>query len=173
MKKSLSLIIIGLALVGYTLGLQGQGQINFNPGAGRITFDGAQPTTSDWGQLLIGASVDSLAPVGSPVNFRVSASSGNANLVNGLTLDGIPAGSAIFYQVAAWQAAAGSTYADANGKAGFGVSEIVSATLSIPPASPINSSVPAFDIAVGVIPEPSTIALGVLGGLALMFFRRK
>lgn len=69
----------------------------------------------------------------------------------------------------------------ADSGATWSFSDTFSVTLGNPggvpptPAANAASSIPGLDISAGgpVIPEPSTIALAVLGGAALMFRRRK
>lgn len=95
-----------------------------------------------------------------------------------------PAPGTYTFEVRAWETAFGATYAEAaantqtqNGRLAFlGQSaqfDVASGdpTASIPPTS-IAASVPGFTVNAAV-PEPSTIALGVLGVGALLLLRRR
>ena len=111
----------------------------------------------------------SFVAVGSPVLL----SSGVANSGT-VTVTGVLPGSTVFYQVRAWDVASGSF----SSAAVSGVSAVQSATLggtlvadgtvfSVPQANTFAS------FGVAAVPEPTTIALGVAGGLALLARRRR
>jgi len=98
----------------------------------------------------------------------------------GVTLPSIAPGTSVSIQVRAWQTSGGATWAlaQANG-ANSGASSIFSVSLSDPvsKATPdlptaIKNTMAPFAI-VASVPEPSTIALGVIGAAALLFRRRK
>jgi hypothetical protein len=81
--------------------------------------------------------------------------------------------------IAAWQAtgSAGAATSLAQAQAdgyGWGVSGIVTAALTVGTGSPgfLPTTLTSFSLAQGV-PEPSTIALGVIGASTLLFRRRK
>jgi hypothetical protein len=44
---------------------------------------------------------------------------------------------------------------------------------AVPPTPPVGPDLTNPAVTISVVPEPSTIALGLLGGAALLFFRRK
>jgi hypothetical protein len=120
-------------------------------------------------QLFAGATADSLAPVGTAINFL---SSGYLN--GGKTLTPLPQGSTAFVELRAWQASAGSYDAAKAGGLKWGRSDTISIVLGgdnlSPPVVPANLvGLKGFSL----IPEPSTIALGALGALALLALRRK
>ena len=134
-------------------------------------------------QLLAGPSAAALAPIGSPLAFRTGAAAGFFT-GGALTVDSIPAQSVGFFQVVAWDTTVGATYAAAvaSGLGGVGQSAVFQNKTGggVPPlpaeilvgganGSPVFA---AFSIP-GVIPEPSVLALGVIGGLALLMRRRK
>jgi len=95
------------------------------------------------------------------------------------TVPGVTTGGVATIAIAAWQnsgadgAATTLAAAQADGYM-WGVSDMVTTTLATGDASPGNlpSSLTDFSLAV-TIPEPSTIALGVIGASALLFRRRK
>lgn len=91
---------------------------------------------------------------------------------------GVSPGTSFFYQLRVWNSAAGGSFEAAsiapNGI--IGSSQVINVTLggteganvfTVPQANGFLS----FQLA--AVPEPSTIALGVLGGLVLLFRRRK
>lgn len=128
------------------------------------------------GQLYAGPTADSLAPVGVATAFKDSAGVGTGYVIGGtVTIASVTAGNNAFIQLRAWEAAGGTSYeaAQAAGKQ-FGSST----TLTIatggggsPPAVPAPlTGLQSFSLQ--AIPEPSTLALGVLGFAALMLRRR-
>jgi len=122
-------------------------------------------------QLYAGADANSLAPVGVAVVFKVNGYFGGGAVSTSLN----PATGGTF-QVRAWEAAGGATY-DAAVAAGrpFGKSDtFVIAKLGDPAASPPGLPVDLVGLkSFSLVPEPSTVALGVLGAAALLAFRRK
>lgn len=123
------------------------------------------PTTSAYEQI------------GAPGNFQLPGvyAGGQRNT---------PSPGTFTFEVRAWETAFGATYAEAaanttvqNGRLAFlGQSapfEVATGdpTASIPPTS-IAAAVPGFTVNAAV-PEPSTIALGVLGVGALLLLRRR
>lgn len=126
-----------------------------------------------WAQVYAGPSADSLTAQGSAVNFRTGA---NAGLISAQTIavSTVGLGGNAFVQLKAWEGAAGSTYESSFGVAKTGFSNIVGPFVTggagSPPSTPPNvTGLNAFAIA---IPEPSTIALALLGAGALFIRRR-
>jgi hypothetical protein len=126
------------------------------------------------GQLYAGPTADSLAPVGTATAFKDAAGVGSGYVIAGtVTIGSVTAGNNAFIQLRAWEAAGGTSYeaAQAAGKQ-FGSS----ATLTIatggggsPPAVPAPlTGLASFTL----VPEPSTLALGMLGAAALLLRRR-
>jgi hypothetical protein len=127
-------------------------------------------------QLYAGATEAALAAVGEAVPFRTGAAAGYWTAAS-RAIPSVAPGANAAVQIRAWATASGATYeaaAAANGSIGR------SATLTIktggegaPPSLPANLvGLTSFAIS-GVIPEPSILALGALGGLALLLRRRK
>lgn len=139
------------------------------------------------GQVYVGATAGSLSPIGSPVAFA-SAGSGAEGFIDSGTITvtdaTLNAGSSAFYQLRAWNASAGATFEAASLVAGAHVGQSAATAITLGGTVPGNPPQlltatanlhPSFTLSVvpAVIPEPSVLALGLLGGAALMFRRRK
>jgi len=185
MKK---LLLVAACIVA-SVGALAQGTVLFdnlkagNP-AGKITdASGAGLAgTAFLAQLYAGADANSLAPVGAALSFRTGAAAGFVSTAGIDATRAIPGvavgGTASFLQVRAWDAAGGATY-DAAAGAGkaVGMSAIFAAGPlggpGTPPATPANiTNMRGFSVVGTVVPEPSTIALGVLGVASLLLRRR-
>lgn len=173
MKKLAILVTCLLASV-YTYG---QGTISFSlfgleDGAGQIVVRNAMGDlagSSYTAQLLVGATAESLAPVDSGEYFYDGDYAGII-FGNEAVDAGLPAGDSVFVQVQAWATADGGY-----GVNEFGSSVVGTATLGgagSPPSAP-GAPVGLESFQLTIIPEPSTIALGLLGGAALLLFRRR
>lgn len=177
MKK---LLLVASLLVATTAAMA-QGTLNFNTrvladgiDAKGFAEDGVTPLEGDAykAQLYTGVAADSLTAVGSPISFRTGSAAGWLNGSEVVT--SIPLNSAGFAQIKAWRAADGATFEEASGAPGglFGMSNVIPVTTGgggNPPALAGNLiGIQAFSL----IPEPSTIALGLLGAAALLLRRR-
>jgi hypothetical protein len=124
--------------------------------------------------LYAGSSADSLSLVGSAVAFRTGTRAGYVDISSpDRVIQGVAAGATAFVQIRAWAASAGATYDAAVASGGLrGFSNTISVTTGgagNPPSLPANLvGLQSF----ALVPEPSVIALAVLGAGAL-FFRRK
>jgi hypothetical protein len=165
-----------------------QGTINFaNAGAGFLaqvhidTITGPLVTsTSYMAQLLLVGAGNSLTAIGAPAPFL---GSGGPGFFNGGVVDSglSPAGATGTFQVFAWDGASGqAAYAVAlaawNGGSihgGYSNPVTVPTGGAGSPAGPPGALTGLQPWAVTVVPEPSTIALGIIGGLALLLRRRK
>ena len=95
--------------------------------------------------------------------------------INPFTITGIQAGQNATVRLRAWETAAGSYEAAAAGGGLWGQSNDVTVQLGGTP--PVGAPIPTPSLnglqGFTLVPEPSTMALGVLGAAALLFRRRK
>ena len=189
MKK----LLIALAAVLITAASYGQGQVNFanRVGAGGsvlnapVTIQGTQdgPGTAYSVQLLLSAN-NSLTPL-TPVSTFNAPGTGAAAIssqfwaAKTVDIPGVLGGATATFVVRAWKTDLGSYGAALAAGGGYGASDPFSVTVggagadpSVPPATPANlTTLKSFTIV--PVPEPSVIALGVLGASALFLRRRK
>jgi len=186
-------LFVTMALVGVTAYSYGQGTVNFDTKA--VNAKVFLPTTSSpantpaagtgfWAQLYAAAGVnapaETLAKAGSPVNLRGGGNAGFVVISGGSTVTvptTTPGGSSTV-QLRAWSANADS-YELAIGQAGkmWGASDTLILTstgnsAAEPPTTPVDLT-GLSNVQLLEVPEPSTIALGVLGAAALAFARRR
>lgn len=125
----------------------------------------ARPAGSTTAYAQIGASVGFLNPVpaaGLEAGYWIPAVR---------AIPGVPAGSQAEIVARAWRVSDGSTW-DAARQAGrgYGESNPLNVTLTTAPATPaLLIGLQGFSL----VPEPSTIALGILGGLGTLFLVRR
>lgn len=183
-----------LLLVGILSALPalGQGTLTFLNTATGTGVTGGSPVTDGvggarlagtgfWTQLYSSATqTGTYTAIGTPVNFRTGAAAGFVNVSTVAVPGGTP-GTSVWIQMRAWEGAAGSSYesivAGGVGKAGM------SAAIQVGPlGGPDPAGGPAFTapnltglqgFAIIPVPEPSTIALGLLGAAGLLIRRRK
>lgn len=157
MKKLLCVAICAISVIAAQAGsISG-----INLGA-PVSGPNGQLGATAMGQFYIGADENSLAPFGSPANFL------GGGLINAGV---ITATGTVALQLRAWEGASSFDTASVRGS-----SSVISVTASEAPAPPtsLSGQLTAFTITdQGVIPEPSTIALGLLGAAALFLRRRK
>jgi len=189
MKKAL----IAFCSLLVAVGAFAQGAVNFS---GRVAGVYDAPVSLAGGgkaadvaymvQLYAGASAGSLAAVGAAVPFRTGAAAGYwTGASRTIPASAIAADGNSQVQVRAWAVAAGATYEAAlTSGGGFGSSNIIGVKPTNAPDVPANlAGLTGFTISAlagagpgpgpVVTPEPSTLALGALGGLALLLRRRK
>jgi hypothetical protein len=180
MKKAL--VILSSLLV--AVGAFAQGQVNF---ANRVvgsydapvfvnSLTGARADSTYMAQLYAGPTATSLAAIGAPVPFRTGAAAGYVTSSTAI-IPTVAPGSVAQVQIRAWASAAGATYESAlaaNGATGqSAILAITTGGAGSPPSLPANlDGLTSFAIT-GIVPEPSVLALGALGGLALLIRRRK
>jgi hypothetical protein len=178
MKK----LLLTVACVLATISTYAQGTVNFaNVGVGlnAPVFD-VDGTTKLEGagfmaQLYAGADANSLVAVAGATTFLTGA---NAGFFVGGTkaVPGIDLGAAGTFQVRAWDAAGGGTYEAAlaaGAKAGLSGTFTVTTGGGGIPANPPATLVGLTSFNLTQVPEPSTIALGLLGAAGLLIRRRK
>jgi hypothetical protein len=187
MKKLLLLATFALI----TASAFAQGTVNFaNVGGGAPGSVNAPVTLSTTGAKLDGAawlaqlywapagvsdpnSSSLVALTGSaPGTFNSGAQAGY--FTAGQRTFPVAGGTVVSIQVRAWNAAAGATYEAASGSAAgiTGKGNVIQYTLGTPPATP-NNLVGLTAFTVSPVPEPSSIALGLLGLGAVALFRRR
>lgn len=176
MKK---LIVLAACLSASTLAL-GQGAFNMNS---KVSADGIDAPVMYDGMKVDGADgwvaqtamrtteAGPFTPIGEVVAFRSGKAAGYFS--GGAVDTGLAAGTQVFLQVQAWNTADGATYADAEAAFGpIGASNVIGLNVTAPPDTPPNM-VGLEGFSVAIVPEPSTMALGLLGIAALMLRRRR
>jgi hypothetical protein len=185
MKK----VILTLSSMLVVIGAYAQGTVNFSARVVGVydapvfvgTVGGAKADGPAYlAQLYGGASDATLAAVGSAVPFRTGAAAGYWTAA-ALAIPNVALGANAQVQIKAWAAASGASYELASAAGGaVGQSAILTVKTGgdgAPPAVPGNLiGLTSFAIGGGVgpvVPEPSILALGASGGLALLLRRRK
>jgi len=180
MKKLLLVTVLIVASVA----TYAQGTLNFAnfvqvapPGvsvnAPIFNIDGTTRLAGSQFQAILygGPDANSLQAMGSAVGFATGTGAGY--FIGGQRVVTTVAGNTMaFLQVRAWDTLAGATWdaAFASGS-GYGMSPILNLTLGQAPATPPNMvGLQSFSL---VVPEPSTIALAILGAATLFLRRRK
>jgi hypothetical protein len=180
MKK----LLIAIAAVIVTAATYGQGQVNFSNRVGAEGLDapvlvlGTQngPGAGYSAQLYVADAGGTLTPL-SPAStfFAPTATAPTRDRYwqgTTVTVPGVTSGNANFV-VRAWETAAGSyDAAKASTTFGWGESAQFAAEVTTAP-NPPKALVNLQGFTVTVVPEPSVIALGVLGASALLLRRRK
>lgn len=190
MKK----ILLTCALVTFAIGAYAQGTVNFAnagtslittntpTGVGNITGIGlytigiyAGPEGALEGALVLVGATTTNGPVAGRINGNPSG--GSFVLPNGF-----PTSTRITFQIRAWQTSAGSYAAAVSGAGLYGASTVGTTTpgggliaaggLFGTVVAP-NGDQPVLGFALSGVPEPSSIALGLLGLGAVALFRRK
>ena len=125
-------------------------------------------------QLYAGPTQTSLAPVGAPLPLGIGTDAGYWTATTE-TINTVDGNGNAFVQVRAWARSQGATYeaAFATG-AGWGTSDFLKVKPTQAPDGPAPlTGLLSFGIIWDFCPEPSIMALGALGGLALLLGRRK
>jgi len=181
MKKILS-VLAALVIVGGSVTAFGATQAGIklnnydsNNGNGSPIFYLTSGTLAGPGcfvQVLGGADANSMTPVtvGTTSVFELT-SDGSFDAGIGI-VSGVTAGASASFQVLTWKG--GSSYAAALESAKSDVFTGVTGTIADPPAAPQPATF-AFPagLVIQPIPEPTTLALGLIGAAGLLFFRRK
>lgn len=184
MKKIIVVLAATLSLFGFQRQILAQGQIQFDSlglsfpaptTTGRV-FDtdtttplsGSGFTAQLWGHTTNDRNVFQLLET--KVGFESGGDAGRISVFAATTTP-FAGGSALFYEIRAWNNSAGSitSFDSATTR---GVSSIASRTLTTSPSTP-NFTDNFANFSLVVVPEPSTIALGLIGGAALLLRRRR
>jgi hypothetical protein len=180
--KKLTATLLASSLLG--LVAFAQGTVNFaNLGVGLnqpiLLNDGTTkvPSTGYTAELLAGTSAANLASVATTGFLSTAPGYFNGGVV---TLAGITAGTAGFFEVRVFSTASGSfaNAQTANALNTWGQSAVFSVTTGgagAPPGPPASlTTLQGFNLnSGGVVPEPSSLALAGLGAAALLVFRRR
>jgi hypothetical protein len=192
--------IVMLALVASTALTYGQGTVNFNTLALKGTGTDPRVLTSDGVTFAAGtdffaqlyaapgtAAESALLPVGSPVNLRTGANAGYVQTTGTSTATGTTvnpsvtvtsvSGGPATVQLRAWSSAFATYDAAVTANAAAGKSALLTLSATgapngAPPTPDVNlTGLQGFTLS--GVPEPSTIALGLIGAGALLIRRRK
>jgi hypothetical protein len=174
----------GTAVVygGYTT-IEVQGSSSTDTPVGSTAYSGAALGGTGFSAELLagngtGDALSQLSPVGTVVSFQ-TATAGAGFLAGGQVVTVASSGTAATIAIAAWNNEGGTiTSLLAAQQAGdpWGISALANITGAISPGTPPTMSTATdlnLSFSLGVIPEPSTIALGVMGASTLLFRRRK
>jgi len=179
MKK----LIITAAAFMMAVAAYGQGQFLFNThdvaGGNNVTFtlNGAPATGNDiFVEVLAGADKASLTPVTPTLAVnRTGAGAGYTSPFSAIYTTALASGNA----VVGYRAFQGTSYDTAANKSDLittvlGTQTPLSVALTTPPTPPNQLLLGAGAVTINSVPEPGTLALGLLGlGSVLLFRRRK
>jgi hypothetical protein len=189
MKK----LLLTIALAAMTAVSYGQGTIAFgNTIASRVKYSIAGQATVDlpvtvranFGVFFSTSSgVESQLQLGNPTLGTSSTSSAGIIVGAGTyAINGGPELATVFMQIRGWDASFGDNWAAAKAAGAlYGQTDVRQVTLAsaLGPGTAIWQSATATDpkkfnpMTLSIVPEPSTIALGVLGLGSLLLFRRR
>lgn len=132
-----------------------------------LSADGASGTGSTWG-LFSGSELAQTLHTSPPIYGTYSD--------NTITFGSVAGGSVISMYVIAWNDAYSTVSAAAQAGAPIGWSGEINYTLgtSTSPGAPLGAAGSGFDVDdIAATPEPTTLALAGLGGLSMLFLRRR
>lgn len=191
MIKKLAIVVatVAFAASGFAQGVVANSNRDLTRGVDAPVYlaDGVTGLTSGYNMMLLGgADPSSLAPISGVSAFRDGTGAGYWNSpvgerTDGVAVPGVVAGETATFQVVAWDGSLG-TYeqAVADGRLNsWGASAIFTAVTGSP-ASAGPPAVPAAPTALvgltsfNLVPEPTTVALGLMGlGLVALRLRKK
>jgi hypothetical protein len=147
------------------------------PGGSKVVDQAGNPVggATFWAQLYAELTPGSFTAIGTPVNFRTGAAAGFV-ASSQVAVPGIAVNGTVNVQMRAWEGAATYEAAKSGGQA-TGISNTINVgplggvpAVGPPVTDPFLTGLQGFAI---IVPEPSTIVLGVLGLAALVLRRRK
>jgi hypothetical protein len=183
MKKYIKILAIAISCIGLTSAAFAQGQINFftfnsTTSLGQVFSTAGVPAGGTYvGQLYGGLTSDrtTFTAVGTPSAFASNSGYINSGIVN---VAGTFGGQTFFYELRVWDSAlASSLETQATGRGGISPN-VASLVLGGTPNGggtpvPVSNANGFNTFTLAPVPEPSTIALGILGAGSLLFLRRK
>jgi hypothetical protein len=177
MKK----LLVTLAAVLVSASVLGQGTINFATRIAGIVdapvfkpdgVTGAGAGTAANAQLFLVGAGGALTPLTPVTTFRATPAGAAQNYVIPVevTVPGVATGGSATVRLRAWEGASYDTASVFGQSADLVVNNLGGPVTGAPPATPANlAGLQGFTM----IPEPSTMALGLLGAAALLYRRRK
>jgi len=177
MKKLLATI----ACIAITVAVHAQGSVNFNnfvSGSVNAPVFAANGVTKLSGtqfavQLYGGAvtsDATSLSAIGAALNFRTGAGAGYVSGGGERDIAAVAPGANATIQLRAWDTTTGSSWETATIRGESALLTLATGGAGSPPSLPADLvGLQSFSL----VPEPSTIALGVLGMAGLVFIRRR
>lgn len=181
MKK----LFVLMACLVATVSSYAQGTVNFNTRVPAdnvnlrvLGVDGNPVTGANFSAQLYGGPAGTpaanLQAIGSPVSFRAGNAAGWID-AGAVAVTGVPGGQPATLQLRAWDNTGGATFASAqvSGASTPWTTGPLGDPSANPPTVPASLGSGTGTFQLQVIPEPSTIALGVLGAAALLLRRRK
>jgi hypothetical protein len=187
-KLITAIAVLAAVSVGYSQGTVDFQNRNtaFGVDAKVVDLNGAGLEGTAWAAQLyfapgVVANDSSLQAVGPIVNFRTGPAAGYIQIASdqrAVALPGVAPGAQATLQMRAWNTAAGATYEAAQGNLSAGITGksnliTVSTGGAGEPPGPPAALVGLLGFQVVPVPEPATIALGLLGAGVLFLRRRK
>ena len=172
MKK----LLVTLAAVLVSVSTFAQGTVIFNNRVGTVDAkisraDGTGAGAGVTAQLFLVGAGGALTPLTPTTTFRTTSAAAAFYLNQvSVTVPGVPAGSPATFRIRAWEGASYDT-ATIKGES----NDVLITQLGGQPATGAPIPDPALNglQAFALVPEPSTLALGLLGAAALLYRRRK
>lgn len=183
-RENMKTLIIALSFVGITFGAFGQGQVILANNSSSLCYtcsEGqvvAAPVGSMFFQLSAGVDAGSLTPIFPIVGTSMFVGRIASTVIN---ISIVPPGATATFQIRAWSSQFATYELAANSGMGFiGQSVVFTSATSAnvdPPPIPVSlagkfPAIYAIPLSPCPIPEPSTIALAMLGASSLLVFGR-
>ncbi len=157
-----------LLLVAFSLARAAYSQGNFmfyNPTAPTHvgSLNGPLAGPGVWGQALVGTTVDSLSPLGVPLEHQANG----VVPATVMTVPGVFAGEDVFVQMAAWDGTVWGASLSAVPPNQIGYTDVLSLGLVTGGGQPLQVTRFTTPAVVPSVPEPGFLSMTILGGMAL------
>ena len=166
-----------LAATAFLIGLNGrpQGLFDFDNTYALThigSINGPLAGPGIWAQMLAGASPDSLAPAGMPAEHLDILGVPSGRVVGAAVfVPGVPGCQTAFVEMLAWDGSRWGTVLSGVPKSQLGMTDIVPVVLAEPNGPGSHPLAPHFtQSAVVPVPEPSTLAVAAVAGVAVLLF---